>query len=200
MGIGRRVVRRPEMSRSTHVSGSPTEERPRKKVYQTPTVIRYGQLSEVPTEGAARLNSLHESGGDGATRLKPGRSRILVVDDDTFMRQVLRDHLAESGFQVATAEDGGDAMRVIPEFHPDVVVMDVIMPGENGYRVSRAIKEVRSPRTDAPPRIVLLTSRRVDDDPEREAMLLRFARADAMLYKPCDPAQLRETIARLLEL
>jgi len=79
------------------------------------------------------------------------------------------------------------------------VVMDVIMPGENGYRVCRALKELGSHGMDAAPKIVLLTGRRVDDDPEREAILLEFARADAMLYKPCDPQRIRETIAKLLQ-
>lgn len=126
------------------------------------------------------------------------KTRVLVVDDDRFLQQFLRDNLEEAGFQVATAADGRAAFLVIPEFNPDVVVMDVIMPGENGYRVSRALKELGSHATDAAPKIILLTSRRVDDDPEREAMLLSFSRADAMLYKPCDPAHLRETISRLL--
>jgi CheY-like chemotaxis protein len=188
-----------EMSRFTNASGRQNEEPPRKRVYQTPLLIPYGGLADVPTEDAARLSRLYESEDDGPDPAATTKTRVLVVDDDGFMRQVVRDDLEDNGFRVATAANGSEAFRVIPIFNPDVVVMDVIMPGENGYRVSRALKERASHRMVTPPKIVLVTGRRVDDDPEREAILLRFSRADAMLYKPCDPAHLRETIAKLLE-
>lgn len=125
-------------------------------------------------------------------------TRVLVVDDDKLLRQILGDGLRHSGFQVATAVDGNDAFHVIPEFNPDVIVMDVVMPGENGYRVCRAIKELGSHGIGASPKVILLTSRRVDDDPEREALLLQFSQADAMLYKPCDAARLVAAIGRVL--
>jgi two-component system response regulator RstA len=125
-------------------------------------------------------------------------TRVLLVDDDKLLRQILRDSLEASGFEVATAGDGDEALRFIPEFNPDVIVMDVMMPGENGYRVCKAIKDLGSKGMDAPPKIVLLTGRRVDDEPEREAMFLQFSQADAMLYKPCEPTQVIATIARVL--
>lgn len=124
--------------------------------------------------------------------------RVLVVDDDKFMRRFLRDSLEASGFQVETAADGNEAFRIIPAFNPAIVVMDVIMPGENGYRVCRAIKELGSHGMDAVPKVVLLTGRRVDEDATREEVLLGFSQADAMLYKPCDAKRLIETIARVL--
>ena len=131
-------------------------------------------------------------------RLAESNTRVLVVDDDKFIRTVLQLHLEECGFQVKTASDGNEAFRMVPGFAPHVVVMDVIMPGSNGYRVSRSIKELGKHGMDAGPKIVLLTGRRVDDDSEREAMFLRFSQADAMLYKPCDPVRLVETISKLL--
>jgi len=126
------------------------------------------------------------------------KPRVLVVDDDKLIRQMLTDALGSAGYEIQTAGNGEDAFKVLPTFRPDVVVLDVIMPGENGYRVCRAIKELASKGTGAVPRVVLLTSRRVDDEAEREQVLLGFSQADAMLYKPCDPPRLLEVLAKLL--
>ena len=126
------------------------------------------------------------------------KPRILVVDDDKLIRTMLQDGLSAAGYQVQTASDGAEAFKAIPAFEPEAIVLDVIMPGENGYRVCRAIKELASKGTGAVPRIVLLTSRRVDDDAEREEVLLGFSHADAMLYKPCDTPRLLEVLSKLL--
>jgi len=187
------------MNKSTPVSRWNAGEQPRKKAYQKPTLTKLGPYSDTMTSEAAPRTSSTGSVDDGLDHVAKRRTRVLLVDDEKLMLQILRDDLEECGFQVATAANGGDAFRLVPEFNPDVVVMDVIMPGENGYRVCRALKELANHGMDAAPKIVLLTGRRVDDDPEREAILLEFARADAMLYKPCDPVRLREAIVRLLE-
>ena len=127
-----------------------------------------------------------------------GKPRVLVVDDDKLIRTMLQDGLSAAGYQVQTAGNGAEAFQAIPAFKPEAIVLDVIMPGENGYRVCRAIKELASKGTGAVPRIVLLTSRRVDDDAEREEVLLGFSHADAMLYKPCDTPRLLDVLAKLL--
>ena len=126
------------------------------------------------------------------------KPRALVVDDDRLIRQILSDALGSAGYEVQTAGNGEVALKAMPKFRPDVVVLDVIMPGENGYRICRAIKELGSKGTAVVPRVVLLTSRRVDDDAEREQVLLGFSQADIMLYKPCDPPRLLEVLAKLL--
>jgi DNA-binding response OmpR family regulator len=124
--------------------------------------------------------------------------RILVVDDDQLARAMIRDTLEHAGFQVRTASDGTEAFYTLPGFEPDVVVMDVIMPGENGYRVCRSIKELGSHGSVPAPKVLLLTSRRVDDEVERENVLLNFSQADGMMYKPFEPTRLVERITLLL--
>jgi diguanylate cyclase (GGDEF)-like protein len=124
--------------------------------------------------------------------------RILVVDDDRLARKMVRDTLEEAGFQVRTAVDGTDAFRTIPGFDPHVIVMDIVMPGENGYRVCRSIKELGSHGMDPAPKVLLLTSRRVDDEAEREGVLLSFSQADGMMYKPFEPTALLDRVRELL--
>jgi len=126
------------------------------------------------------------------------KPRVLVVDDDKLLTKMLEDGLNKAGYTVETAGNGDEAFRVLSTFKPDVVILDVIMPGENGYRVCRGIKELASEGTGTVPRVILLTGRRVDDEENREGVLLGFSHADAMLYKPCNPARLLEVVAKLL--
>lgn len=66
--------------------------------------------------------------------------RILVVDDNPEFREVLAEHLRGSGFEVAEAGDGEETLSRIPEFHPEVVLLDIRMPGLSGLEVLRRIK------------------------------------------------------------
>jgi len=126
------------------------------------------------------------------------KPRVLIVDDDRLLTKMLEDGFSKAGYVVETAGNGDEAFRVLSTFEPDVVILDVIMPGENGYRVCRGIKERASEGTGPVPRIVLLTGRRVDDEAGREGVLLGFSHADAMLYKPCNPVRLLDVVAKLL--
>lgn len=65
--------------------------------------------------------------------------KILVVDDSPTDRYMLSDILQRHGFQVATAADGDDALRKIHYDKPELVLMDVVMPGKNGFQLTRQI-------------------------------------------------------------
>ncbi len=213
-----------ESGAAARIAGKQTEKQPCKKPYQKPILTRYGRERDLSTAGPCIVRDPSpgtNSGHDPQRRTSPveiratlelprlegdrraegtamNSLRVLVVDDDRLLQQILRDDLEANGFQVATAADGSEAFCAIPEFNPDVVVIDVMRPAENGDRFCRAIKELGSHGIDAGPKIIFLTSRRLDDDDVRKEVLLGFSQADAMLSKPCDPAHLRETIARLL--
>jgi twitching motility two-component system response regulator PilH len=66
---------------------------------------------------------------------------ILVVDDSPTDRQHLSDILAKSGYTVSTAENAEDALAKIKQKRPDLVLMDVVMPGQNGYQATRALSK-----------------------------------------------------------
>jgi DNA-binding response OmpR family regulator len=123
------------------------------------------------------------------------KKRVLVVDDEAAVNEVIREALEMCGFEVDCAFDGAQAIEKVAQFRPDAVVLDVIMPKENGYRVCRRIK---SEGDDDPPKVVLLTGRRLNEYPEREAMFREFSMADDVLYKPIDMSRFMDRMKELV--
>jgi DNA-binding response OmpR family regulator len=111
--------------------------------------------------------------------------RVLVVDDDSSLRRMLDRSLAAEGFEVTVAADGGGALAAAERAAPDVIVLDVAMPGLDGLAVCRRLRS----RGLATP-ILMLTAR--DAVPDRVAGL--EAGADDYLVKPFATAEL---VARL---
>jgi twitching motility two-component system response regulator PilH len=86
---------------------------------------------------------------------------ILLVDDSKTELYFLSDLLTKQGFRVRTAENGDDAMRRLAEEKPDLILMDVVMPGQNGFQLTRAI--TRDPRyADVP--VIMCTSKNQETD------------------------------------
>jgi twitching motility two-component system response regulator PilH len=87
--------------------------------------------------------------------------KILLVDDSKTELHHLSDVLGKRGFSVRTAENGEDAMRRLAEEKPDLILMDVVMPGQNGFQLTRAI--TRDPRfSDVP--VIMCTSKNQETD------------------------------------
>ncbi|MFO7653816.1 MAG: response regulator [Candidatus Krumholzibacteriia bacterium] len=123
--------------------------------------------------------------------------RVLVVDDEPDILETLEFSLALRGLEVATATDGLEAIEKAKRQPPDVMILDVMLPGCNGYEVSRLLKEWMETDPGAKPfAILLLTARRVDT-PERERFVATWSRADACLYKPFE---MTEVLGKLEEL
>jgi twitching motility two-component system response regulator PilH len=87
--------------------------------------------------------------------------KVLVVDDSKTELMFLTDLLEKNGFKVKTAENADDAMRRLQEDRPDLILMDVVMPGQNGFQLTRAI--ARDPLYAAVP-IILCTSKNQETD------------------------------------
>jgi twitching motility two-component system response regulator PilH len=86
---------------------------------------------------------------------------ILVVDDSKTELHHMSDLLGKRGFTVRTAENGEEAMRRLAEEKPDLILMDVVMPGQNGFQLTRAI--TRDPRfLDVP--VIMCTSKNQETD------------------------------------
>jgi CheY-like chemotaxis protein len=67
--------------------------------------------------------------------------KILVVDDEEHVRQLFKEELTEEGYDVYLAADGEEAIRMVDEIQPDLVTLDVRMPGMDGIEVLRVLKE-----------------------------------------------------------
>ena len=87
--------------------------------------------------------------------------KALVVDDDPALQEVLRDVLEAEGYCVVMADDGEQALRQWDEARPDIVLLDIIMPGMDGYEVCRRLRQW-DPRRTTP--IIMLTARSAEAD------------------------------------
>jgi twitching motility two-component system response regulator PilH len=87
--------------------------------------------------------------------------KILIVDDSKTELHHLSDVLRKRGFHVRTAENGEDALRRLAEEVPDLILMDVVMPGQNGFQLTRTI--TRDPRWSAVP-VIMCTSKNQETD------------------------------------
>ena len=116
--------------------------------------------------------------------------RVLVVDDDDVIRQLISVNLELEGFEVYTAVDGQDALDKVKDVHPDVITLDVMMPRLDGWGAAEALRA--DPDTKHIP-VILLSAR------AQEADLKRGERigVDAYLTKPFDPDELIEVVGRL---
>jgi len=87
--------------------------------------------------------------------------KILLVDDSKTELHHLTDLLSKQGYSVRTAENGDEAMRRLSEDKPDLILMDVVMPGQNGFQLTRSI--TRDPRfADVP--VIMCTSKGLETD------------------------------------
>ena len=116
--------------------------------------------------------------------------KILIVDDSPTERYYLTDILFRNGFTVSVAENGEDALQKIRAEKPDLILMDVVMPGANGFQVTRSI--ARDPELQDVP-IIICSSKNQETD--RIWGLRQGARA--YLVKPVDAADLLARIAEL---
>ena len=119
-----------------------------------------------------------------------GIGRVMVVDDDEVIRQLIAVNLTLEGFDVVTAVDGQDCLDRVVEAKPDVITLDVMMPRLDGWVTATQLR--RNPET-ASIKVVLITARAQEDDLGRG----REVGVDAYLTKPFDPAEMIRVVREL---
>ena len=130
--------------------------------------------------------SLH---GGSVTGVNALPVRVLVVEDDEVIRELIRLNLELEGFEVFTAMDGQDCLDRVGHVDPDVITMDVMMPRLDGWST---VERLRSDGYDR--RIVMVTARAQADDRRRGERI----GVDDYLTKPFDPDELVDLIRALL--
>jgi twitching motility two-component system response regulator PilH len=143
-----------------------------------------------PVSARALVSQAERPRGESATRETMGIRKILIVDDSPTERHVLNDLLTKAGFEVVTSDNGEDAILKSKQVKPDLILMDVVMPGLNGFQATRAIS--RDPDTRAIP-IILCTSKSQETD---KIWGLRQGARDYVV-KPVDRDELLDKINAL---
>jgi two-component system cell cycle response regulator DivK len=117
--------------------------------------------------------------------------RILVVEDQPDNRQIIRDMLADTGYEIAEAENGEEALAAITKQRPDLILMDIQLPVMDGYAATRRIKT--DPALKSIP-VIAVTSYALSGE-EKKA---REAGCDDYVPKPYSPRQLLAKIRQYL--
>jgi two-component system, OmpR family, phosphate regulon response regulator PhoB len=117
--------------------------------------------------------------------------RVLVVDDEPDITALVAYHLAKAGFRVSTAANGAEALKSAREERPDIVILDLMLPGVSGYDV---LAELRKREETKDVGVILLTARREETDRIRGLSL----GADDYLTKPFSPQELSLRVGGLL--
>ncbi len=112
--------------------------------------------------------------------MENNKNHILIVDDDDRIRNLLKDYLSENNYIVSTAEDAEEAKKKLLLIKFDIIILDVMMPGQNGYELTKEIKKgIKVP-------IILLTAK---GEVENRIKGLELG-ADDYLGKPFEPKEL----------
>ena len=123
----------------------------------------------------------------------PPRARhLLIVDDDDRIRELLKEYLARAGFRVTAASGGAPARRLIGTLDFDLAVFDVMMPGEDGYSLTRWLRDQKGPAGRTP--VLMLTAM---GEPGDRIEGLKLG-ADDYLAKPFEPEELLLRIEAIL--
>lgn len=114
-------------------------------------------------------------------------TKIMVVDDDPDLRKMLNIMLHKEGFQTDTAEDGTEFLNRIDNFDPDIVTLDVMMPGLTTSEILKKLKDKKSK-----PKIILLTVVRYSEEEKKK--ILNMGDVVDYVTKPFDLDELTERI------
>ena len=162
------------------------------------TIRKWSDSGRIPafyTPGGHRryrrsdLDRFLERGGTFTARPE-SRRRILIVDDDARLREFVRVNLEMDGYSVREAANAEEGLAALEAEPPDLILLDVMMPGMSGYEMLQAVQDRHGVGTIP----VIMFSGQADESPERAAE----RGAQAFLGKPVDPQTLIESTKQLI--
>lgn len=113
--------------------------------------------------------------------------KILIADESQHIREILRTHLVSKGYDAITCDDGEDALHLVYEKHPDLIILDIHIPGKNGYQVCRQIKSEKAFKEVF---VILLSSKEQKEDEVRA----KECGANEFLSKPFLTSEIEKII------
>ncbi len=116
--------------------------------------------------------------------------KIMIVDDQKGIRRLLTEVFLEYGYEIESCSSGNKALEIIPEFNPDLIIMDVKMPGMNGIDVLKKLRE-----TDRERKVIMMTAYG-DQHYVNQAEALGVAR---FIIKPFDLNDLKTQVSEILK-
>jgi len=134
---------------------------------------------------------MHEKGMYPFAKYQPASKKILIVDDDSQIQKVLTNILSEQKYETAVASDGFEAGVKVTEFRPGLIILDLLMPGMDGFEVCKRIKE--NPLSS---QIKILAITGYDTEENRDRILK--AGADGYMAKPLIKDEFFQQIEALL--
>ena len=117
--------------------------------------------------------------------------KVLIADDEAMIRDLVRLSLQSEGYEIHEVEDGPSAVRVAKQIKPDLMILDVMLPGIIGYRVCSMLKE--EPDTNKI-YIMFITSR----SGTQVETTINMCNGDEVVFKPFDPEELKQKVIKAL--
>jgi CheY-like chemotaxis protein len=121
------------------------------------------------------------------------QKRILLVDDNNQARAIARSKLQEGGFNVDEARDGAECIKLLQEIHPDLIILDLVMPIMDGYKVLQMLK-TNTKTKDIP--VIVMSGR---GQPEEVDKALKLGASDFLVKMRTNPKILLEKVQKTLE-
>ena len=124
--------------------------------------------------------------------------KVLIVDDDPDMRLAIASVLKSRSYQVIEASDGFEALRKLKEEKPDIMLLDLLMPGMDGFAV---VRELENPHNDNYPDVPVLVISSVREEASQRRYELELGRklaVDDYIEKPIEPFVLLQRVEKLL--
>ncbi len=129
----------------------------------------------------------------GVSPITAGKQRILAIDDNADIRELIAFILRRENYEVQTAPNGIAGLEMIKASHPDLIILDVVMPEFSGYDVLDAVRSDKSSKVRDIP-VLMITSRSSTDDIDQALEL----GATSYIVKPFRPAKLVTKVKSLL--
>lgn len=130
----------------------------------------------------------------------PKQTKILVIDDDPDVHTVVKKILEPKSYEVVSAYDGSEGLRKVVEERPDLIILDVIMPGKHGFDVCHELKTDEKYHFFSNIPVLMLTV--YPEDREKMHLSMRegmMMEAEDYLQKPVDPQELVKRVEELLK-